>query len=310
MYRVHQVSRKQAESFEQLGTKYKFWYTDSTDPNNPRRMLFKADDRGTGEDWAEKVCCELATLLGLPHVQYEMAQDEEFPGVVSENFAPASYQLVLGNVLLSLVFTALNKNTYPISQRFAVKEHTVKTVGAVIENLIKPPPDKWIATLPNGIRSALDFFIGYVLLDAWVANQDRHHENWGALLDKTELYLAPTFDHGASLARNISDEERKERLTTKDTNRQIPAFAAKASSAFFLHETDKKPLTTLDAWLEFSKNSPQAKYIWLNRLSGIELKQVKSIIDQIPGHRMSEVCREFTIQLLEENKRRLLEGLK
>lgn len=38
-------------------------------------MLFKAEDRGTGEDWAEVVACHLCALLGLPHVEYELAAE-------------------------------------------------------------------------------------------------------------------------------------------------------------------------------------------------------------------------------------------
>ncbi len=68
---------------EPLGTKRKFWYIDDRD----RRMLFKAEERGTGEDWAEKIACELCGLLGLPHVSYDLAKDvsASLPGVVCEN---------------------------------------------------------------------------------------------------------------------------------------------------------------------------------------------------------------------------------
>ena len=34
----------------------------------------------------------------------------------------------------------------------------------------------------EGIVSALDVFVGYLLLDAWIGNTDRHHENWGFVL--------------------------------------------------------------------------------------------------------------------------------
>ena len=54
------------------------------------------------------------------------------------------------------------------------------------------------------VFTASDVFVGFILLDAWFANQDRHHENWGALRDDV-LRLAPTFDHGASLARFIAE---------------------------------------------------------------------------------------------------------
>ena len=59
-----------AEAVEYLGTKSKFWYRDGE-----RQMLFKAEERGTGEDWAEKITCELCVLLGLPQVRDDMAAD-------------------------------------------------------------------------------------------------------------------------------------------------------------------------------------------------------------------------------------------
>ena len=80
MFPVIRVDSRQDELLEQLGTKRKFWYRDA----NGVLTLFKAEERGTGEDWAEKVACELCELLGLPHVQYELAHDEpaNVPGVV------------------------------------------------------------------------------------------------------------------------------------------------------------------------------------------------------------------------------------
>jgi len=53
--------------------------------------------------------------------------------------------------------------------------------------------------------SSLGVFVGYMLLDAWTANQDRHHENWAAITGAKGVELAPTFDHGSALARNLTD---------------------------------------------------------------------------------------------------------
>jgi hypothetical protein len=69
MFPVIQVDRRQFDAVEQLGTKTKFWYRDAQGV----LTLFKAEERGTGEDWAEKIACELAELLGIPHVHYELA---------------------------------------------------------------------------------------------------------------------------------------------------------------------------------------------------------------------------------------------
>ena len=223
MYRIVQVDRRKAEALEPLGTKSKFWFTDGVG----QRVLFKAEERGTGEDWAEKVSCELAELLGLPHVHYELALETESntPGVVCVTCREPGESLAHGNQLL----LALDPNYPRDEKRFKVAAHTVSAVAEVID-LLDPTAAKWNEKLPHGIASASDIFTGYILLDAWIANQDRHHQNWAAISRPGSLLkLAPTFDHGASMARNISDDERRERMTSNDRNRQIPAFAKRAA---------------------------------------------------------------------------------
>jgi len=163
------VDSKRMQALETLGTKKKFWFRVTED--GPR-YLFKAEERGTGEDWAEKLAAELAALLGLPHVPYKLAHDarNDYPGVVCETCAPPPIALKHGNQLL-----LANNPDYPEGNRWHVREHTVDAVAEVLDWL-QLPPAQWCAHLPTGIESALDCFVGYVMLDAWIANQDRHHE--------------------------------------------------------------------------------------------------------------------------------------
>src|SRR5262249_41486813 len=106
MYSIRRVDRESAAAQEYLGTKYKFWFRNEIDQKETLpRVLFKAEERGTGEDWAEKIACELCELLGIPHVKYELAELFEAgvyiqPGVVCETCAPRPIELILGNQLL------------------------------------------------------------------------------------------------------------------------------------------------------------------------------------------------------------------
>jgi hypothetical protein len=98
---------------------------------------------------------------------------------------------VLGNQLLFE-----RDDSYPRNEKakYKVRLHTVSAVINVLNGL--NPPQGW--QVSDNINSALDVFVGYIMLDAWIANQDRHHENWGAIRDAGgELFLSPTFDHGA-----------------------------------------------------------------------------------------------------------------
>jgi hypothetical protein len=302
MFPIRQVDQLQSEDIEYLGTKRKFWFT-----LDGQRFLFKAEERGTGEDWAEKVVCELARLLGLPHIEYELAheyqgQDPIQPGVVCPTFVPRPLALIMGNQLLYV-----RDPQYPMTSevKYGVSAHTVNAVAAVLP-LLGPPSPGWMQHTPAGITTALGVFVGYVMLDAWVANQDRHHQNWGAILDGSQISLAPTYDHGASLARNLTDEERKARLLTRDKKQSVDHFATRARSGFFRAVGDKKTMFTLDVFHHFAHLEPGAAKIWLEKLRGIGSAVVDAILAEVPPQRMSPITRQFTSALLSINQRRLL----
>ena len=59
MYQIFRVDKRNAVAVEPLGTKRKFWFSD-----RQRRMLFKAEERGTGEDWllSEQNACPVCDI--------------------------------------------------------------------------------------------------------------------------------------------------------------------------------------------------------------------------------------------------------
>ncbi len=304
MFSIRRIDKLQAEDLEFLGTKRKFWFTLGTE-----RFLFKAEERGTGEDWAEKIVCELARHLGLPHVQYELAYEYEGPtpiqpGVICPTFAPRPLALVMGNQLLFKRDPAYPAET---DQKYGIREYTIEAVADVVRSL-KPPAAEWMRDTPAGIETALGVFVGYVMLDAWVANQDRHHQNWGAIQDSGSMRLAPTYDHGASLARNLTDEERKDRLETRDGNRTVEHFAGKARSGFYASPQDGKTMFALDVFRWFAELEPAAAKIWLGQLNRISRAGIDRVLEEVPPQRMSPITRQFTLELLTVNQRRLLEG--
>ena len=304
MYPTRQIDRLQAEDIEYLGTKRKFWFTFEGE-----RYLFKAEERGTGEDWAEKIVCELARVIGLPHVKYELAHETEGgkpiqPGVICARFVKRPQSFEMGNQLL-----VQRDPNYPTDEhaKYRVKDYSVGAVAAVVASL-EAPAAGWMESAPAGIFSALDVFAGYLLLDTWVANQDRHHQNWGAIRDGEKLMLAPTYDHGSSLARNLTDEERKDRLRTKDKGRTVAQFAARARSGFYHGPADKKTLYALEVVEEFADHAPSGIFIWKEALSRVTPEIVQMILNEIPPQRMTPITREFTFTLLMVNQQRLLQS--
>lgn len=67
------------------------------------------------------------------------------------------------------------------------------------------------------IKTASEVFLGYLMFDVLISNPERHNENWGCVVTlKGKKHLALSYDHGAGLVRNESDETRKNRLNTKN----------------------------------------------------------------------------------------------
>ncbi|WP_047815603.1 HipA domain-containing protein [Rhodopirellula islandica] len=298
---IFEVDRDLARNLEQLGTKRKFWFRR---PGESTEWLFKAEERNTGEDWAERIACELCELLGIPHVHYELAVEvpTKTPGVICPNIADAPKRLDLGNQLLSEY-----DETYPRDdgEKYGVRQHTIEAVANAAQKL-DLPDHSFCRDLPSGVRSAVDVFCGYLMLDVLIANQDRHHQNWGAIRAR-QASLAPTFDHGAALARNEPEEKRKRRLYGPDPRYNVENFATKARSSLYGRETDERVLGTLDAFVAFAERCPVAASAWRERLRLVTREELESIASRVPATRMTDVARNFTVELLLINQRRILE---
>lgn len=268
---------------ETLGTKEKFWID-----LNGQLHLFKFGRDGTGEDWAEKVVCELCQLLDIPHAHYDLARYRGRNGVLSPTIVDDGGRLILGNEIINGA-----SPQYDGARIYKQKEHTVSRVHAAITTFLMP--EAWRQ------------FIGYLMLDAWVGNTDRHHENWALIRSKDgHRSLAPTFDHASSLGRELSDEVRIERMNTRDERYSVEAFAERARSALYAEPSDLKPLSTVDAFYHAAKSNKKVARDWLERLRQASDESVLSVVNGIPPEIMSEAARSFAVRLLQVNKHRLL----
>jgi hypothetical protein len=284
---------------EQLGTKLKFWYFD------PVRgaCLYKQGRRGTGEDWAERVACEVAEALGLPHATYDLAIWRGQQGVVTPSFRPADGRLVFGNELLVRAPVA----DHELDRGYLRQHHTIPRVFRLLSAVNLRIPQPWPVD-PGGL-SAGEVFVGYLLLDALIGNQDRHDENWGIVATNSELRLQPTFDHASSLGRNETDDRRLERLNSKDELRSVAHYCKKAKSWLFAGVGQASRLTTLHAFLAAAQLHTAAAIYWLGKLDSLPEEFFRNTLDRVPDDWISTAAREFAIAMMLSNCARLL-GIK
>ena len=117
MYKVVKISSKY--EIEQLGTKEKFWVKNSEEDI---KQLFKIGREGTGENWAEKVACDLAELIGLPHAHYELAQYEDRLGSLCDSLVSDDERLIHGNELMVKIVDS----NYPADQTYKLRDYKIE----------------------------------------------------------------------------------------------------------------------------------------------------------------------------------------
>ena len=186
-----------------MGSKRKVWL-ESPDNASYLFKYVRQDAVGSvyGDDWAEKLAAELARLLGLPAATVDLASRGGDPGVVCRRVNdPAVLELAHGNELLGA-----RESGYDMTLKREHPRYTVPVVQGCIRDAGAPAGYAELRDL-----TAFDVWAGYLVFDAWIANTDRHHENWGVLVDRQDgsRRLAPSFDHGSSLGFNQSPSEHR-----------------------------------------------------------------------------------------------------
>lgn len=109
-----------------------------------------------------------------PAATVELARLGDELGVISLDVRNGR-NLVLGNEILGGLAP-----TYPAHERHGVSAYRVEAIANALRELAVEPPVGASADL-----DAVGVFAGYITLDALVGNLDRHHENWGILIDVT-----------------------------------------------------------------------------------------------------------------------------
>ena len=275
---------------EPMGTKEKFWVRSP----DGREVLFKfarvRHGRTLGEDWVEWVVHQLASLLSIPTAVAVPALHMGRRGVLSLSVLAPGEQLIHGNELL-----VRSDPTYDPETSRRNPGYTVKAVFEALRGIDAP-----MECVPP-IRTAFDAWAGYLMLDAWVAGRDRHHENWAALEHAGELRLAPSFDHGNALG--FQEPEDKVEVLARNAER-LRAWAARGRSPHF----DGKP-GLVDLALEaLDMTDGEVRGYWRNALVGISDRDIESVLTDVPAAYLSDAGRTFRLKLLRLNRERLVHG--
>jgi hypothetical protein len=286
VFKIISVEADSVIGDEQLGSKEKFWFFHESE-----RWLFKEGRANTGEDWAEKVASELASLLSIRSAVVELAQFGEHPGSASKTFVERDENLMHGNEILAGLIIG-----YDRGKRLHQSDHTLQNIVDATRGFSE---SSWATD------NIMTILASYFVLDALICNTDRHHENWGLLVRfedhaaeswpiELSLRVAPSFDHASSLGRELLDEKRARILERNG----IAGYARKGHGGIYLEPTDRQganPLNLVDYGIQ---TYPEFFRPALMKLAGSPTPRLLSVVDEIPDHRISKLARAFVKELL------------
>jgi hypothetical protein len=274
---------------EQLGSKPKFWFK-----RDGENWLFKEARENTGEDWAEKVASEIAHLLGLPSHHADLAVWQGKRGCAVKSFLTSNHcVLIHGNELLGGFISGYDKE-----KQWRQADHTFENIVHVIENLFRRETAR---------RAAAARMVGYLMFDALVGNTDRHHQNWGVVLERKpesiSLNLAPTFDHASSLGRELTDETRSRHLEEGTVNRYI----LRARGGIFEHSAATKGMSPIELARRLATTYPEFTKPWQARIRDLPQTAFGELLNRIPDERISATGREFALAFLLASRKMIQE---
>lgn len=241
-----------------------------------------------GEDWAEKIAAEYAHMLGVPAAHVELAEVDGRRGSISRSVRPASYELQPGAVLLAGVVEDFETGT---KER---RGHTLGNIRCVLDGVEAP--------IPFGAGDgAFDVFAGYLVLDALIANQDRHEENWAVLISpEGTTSLCPSYDHAASFGYQRQDAFKQRALEDVTSLR---TFCSRGRAQRLERDSDGR-LTLVEAAASAVRMAgAHVRDRWRAAIEGLDLDACEIVVARTPG--MSDVARTFVLEMTRINAERL-----
>ena len=280
---------------ERLGSKRKFWFR----REDGVRCLFKFPRHDFGEHWAEKVAAEVAGLIGVQCAEVQLARFGDVLGTQSSAFAEQEWLRVHGNEVMVEGIPG-----YDGSRGYGRGDHSIRNIASAVS--------RWAERHDLDPQSILGELASYAILDGLIGNTDRHHENWMFFYhpELRSYQLAPSYDHGSSLGRELQDVSRRVSRSRSDilaSDRVLNYLLGGGSprGVYIRSDSPKAPSPLVAARL-LCRWHPDVARPWLERLEAATERAFRNVIDRVPDEFISPVARDFAHRTLTVSREELL----
>lgn len=277
-------------------TREHWLYKDVKIPSNGNRQ---------GEDWAEVMGACVANLLGVPCARVQLAHRAGRDGSISLKVTPPGCRQWDAQVWLP---AAPGVEGY---EQHYDKKAELQRPGYNLQNIKRALLDVSPPSGPNqAALSAFDVFCGFLVLDALIANQDRHEQNWGIIepdFGDGPMCLAPSYDHASGLGRNLTDHHRKRLL---DDASALRIFAERGRAIRFEHTRSDGACSLANFAADaLEMCSDAGSNHWRTRIRSLDLTPALQVLDHADETIMSDPARRFAGELLQLNLRRMRDAI-
>lgn len=278
LYPIIDVSEWEADpTVMATGQRRKEWLIH---PHTRQHALLKMPHYHPAESAAEKVACEIGNIVGIPTAETHLAIRHGEYGIISYKFVRTNEPLIDGGDLIVA--------RHPRFDRRRTRIHSFQLVRNVLP------------------ASLLPAFIELLVLDAVIGNSDRHHDNWSVLLlPNSQFRLAPSYDHGSSLGRDIPEDT----IVAGMDPALLESYVRKASSRVGWEEKESlRRMRHLDLLRRIRSEHPRELDGCLQRVLAADVSQLTDVAGLLPESYATPPRRALMADLIRSRIRLLREA--
>lgn len=244
--------------------------------NRNQLAFFKYQGKGynVSEACSEKLCYELARVLGYDCARIELAKDS------NGNLGVLNYLFVKPNsVEHTDAIDYLN-----IHDKDRSKFYTISNIKATLDNLDK---------------NLFNDFLKIMLFDALVGEQDRHEENWGVKKINGRYVISPLYDNGCSLLREFKDDNFAEGYYSE--KKDFDAYI-KRSTTIIYKEDGKSRYKHFELIKYLNETYHSILLNEVEKLYKLKDKDIENIVNRIPNELLTDRHRAYIISYLKKRR--------
>lgn len=238
------------------------------------KAWFKYQGQGynVSEACSEKMCYEIAKVLGYNCAKIELAKDENNQ---------------IG--ILNYLFIDVNKITHMDAVSYLNEQENERPYFYTVSNIKR--------TLDNIDGKLFNGFIRLMLFDALVGETDRHEENWGVEITKDGYEFSPLYDNGCNLLREFRNEEYAAKYY--DDIQRFDAYIYK-SKTYIFKEDNKHRYKHFELIEYLNEEYHDILVKEIRNLNKLTDDKIENIVNKIPNELLTDKHKEYIIYYLKK----------